>query len=401
MLAGCCETFTHPTGVPSLKATYTENTSEFHDVRQLSNLSPIMDNHIGLDIEITVINVTDDINVATYAEMYYDNNITSAGKVIPRWEVYIEAILLFIVMVFGVFGNIMILIAALVSEKLRKPLHLLILNMAFVDFLTCAIACPFHVYGIVNHEWRLGQMWCDFARAILSMVLGVSLLSNTAIAVNRYCSSSVLSKSRKIVCSKVGTLVIILFIWLSVFSLLVMPQITGFIIISFIPEYGYCTPASPYKNTIIYYVYSYAIGFIIPFIATCICYYKIFCVIRERLNLLRTERSRQEFIRASKRMAMIFTVFCICWLPDFIHNIIFLYTDITEPWIIRGLAILLLSNSAINPFIYAHKISAFRLALSELFAAKKVDNASSDDRRVTPSRLGSRAARTVGDTTFL
>ena len=69
-------------------------------------------------------------------------------------------------------------------------------------------------------------------------------------------------------------------------------------------------------------------------------------------------------------MATVFLVFCICWLPDTIHFLIDPTLGHLPVFISRGFAILFISNSAINPFIFAWKFNTFKRSLDTIFCDK-------------------------------
>ena len=57
-----------------------------------------------------------------------------------------------------IFGNLIVLIAFLVDNKLRQPFNLFIMNLAVTDFLVAITAMPFYTIDTLLGYWPFGQV---------------------------------------------------------------------------------------------------------------------------------------------------------------------------------------------------------------------------------------------------
>lgn len=84
-------------------------------------------------------------------ELYY---------MLPKWEVTIKATAFVPVILFGVFGNIILLTIISRNRNLRTPTNLFIANMAVADLATvlfCPIVFMFHDF---YQNYQLGAFGC-------------------------------------------------------------------------------------------------------------------------------------------------------------------------------------------------------------------------------------------------
>ena len=84
----------------------------------------------------------------------------------------------------------------------------------------------------------------------------------------------------------------------------------------------------------------------------------------------RSDVSRKRYMRTTQNVAIIFLVFCVCWVPDTVHWLIDPDYHIAPVWIIRAGVILYFSNSAINPFLFAWRFPAFRKTMMTMLSTR-------------------------------
>ena len=198
-------------------------------------------------------------------------------------EAWLEASIVAVIAVTGVVNNGLILLAAAHSSKLREGAHLLIINLAVVDIFATGLFCPLLAYALVERHWPMDVHSCILAGVLFSHNIGVSVLTNFAIALNRLlCVERSFICTEKL-CSTKAIMVGIVVIWLSVFLFLIAPYFTGFITIGYHPVYNFCVVS--FQNTltqhwVIFYAYSYGLGLFIPFVAFFFCYCRAFIIVK-------------------------------------------------------------------------------------------------------------------------
>lgn len=91
-----------------------------------------------------------------------------------------------IVVVAGV-GNSLLLLCILVDKKLHNATNFFIGNLAAGDLLMCLSCVPLTMsYAFASHGWAFGRTLCHMVPLLQCATVFASVLSLTAIAVDRY-----------------------------------------------------------------------------------------------------------------------------------------------------------------------------------------------------------------------
>lgn len=83
-------------------------------------------------------------------------------------------------------GNGVVVYVFATTKSLRSPSNLLVLNLAFSDFMMMVSMCPAMVINCVYETWVLGPMWCDLYAMCGSLFGCTSIWTMTMIAFDRY-----------------------------------------------------------------------------------------------------------------------------------------------------------------------------------------------------------------------
>lgn len=105
-------------------------------------------------------------------------------------------------------------------------------------------------------------------------------------------------------------------------------------------------------------------------VATAVCYYIVYSNVQLRMAN-RGSTSRRRFIKACRRLCILFLAFLVCWLPVNVHYIVDPELNNVPAWVSRAFQNLFVFNSSLNPFLFAAKFPAFRKAIKKMFARKK------------------------------
>ncbi|OXU26320.1 hypothetical protein TSAR_000720 [Trichomalopsis sarcophagae] len=103
----------------------------------------------------------------------------------PIWHKLLGVVMIFIG-ILGWCGNGMVVYIFLVTPSLRTPSNLLVINLAFSDFVMMIIMSPPMVVNCWFETWVLGPLMCDIYALIGSLCGGASIWTMTAIAYDRY-----------------------------------------------------------------------------------------------------------------------------------------------------------------------------------------------------------------------
>ncbi|KAH8419836.1 hypothetical protein KR009_003104, partial [Drosophila setifemur] len=96
------------------------------------------------------------------------------------------AVMTFLIMIVGICGNLLTVVALLKCPKVRNVAAAFIINLCIADLLFCALVLPFQGLRFVQGTWKHGEILCRLIPFIQYGNIGVSLLCIAMITINRY-----------------------------------------------------------------------------------------------------------------------------------------------------------------------------------------------------------------------
>ncbi|XP_023124986.1 trace amine-associated receptor 1-like [Amphiprion ocellaris] len=251
-------------------------------------------------------------------------------------------------------GNLLVIISIIYFKQLHNPTNYLILSLAVADLLVGLLVFPFSMVFTVTSCWYYEGLFYRY-----------------------YAVCQPLSYR-----SKMNSRVVIVMILVS-WGVAALIGI-GIIVAGF--NQGKCED-SCLIDALISTTLACIFSFYIPVIIMLSIYLKIFLVAQKQVNSIQNTIKSGECVskmerKATKTLATVMGVFLLCWTPYFLC-IIFqpLTYDVTPIAVIETLNWLTLSNSMLNPFIYAFFYSWFRSAFRMIISGKIFQN------DITNSRL--------------
>ncbi|XP_054706453.1 LOW QUALITY PROTEIN: G-protein coupled receptor moody-like [Uloborus diversus] len=288
-----------------------------------------------------------------------------------------SACILFIVL--GIAGNLLTIVALARCNKLRNATTAFVVSLCTADLLFCALNLPPTASRYIHHSWVLGETLCKLFPFFFYGNVAASLLSMTAITINRYILINHYKHYDRIYRPRYVALMIAL-CWLFSFSLLAPTLAGAWGRVGYRPQSFSCTilrkgGRSPKK-------FLFVLGFLLPCLIIVISYSCIFYrVHKSRKNVeahtpatngkppIRQLSHRQDEIRLTRMMLIIFCSFLLCFLPLMVVNV--LEDKIRSPTVHVLASVLAWMSSCINPVIYAAMNRQYRQAYVRLFCGAK------------------------------
>ena len=254
-------------------------------------------------------------------------------------------------------GNFPILVALYKESSLHPPSKHLYCSLATTDLLVGLVAQP--LYGtcwmsvVQEHLWRSLCRYPRDATYITGSVLySVSLMTMTAISVDRFLALMLGLRYKQIVTLK-RTYIIVTTFW--VFTL--VASLSGF-----------------FYHRIIFMYSSLVISFCL--VISFASYTKIFCTLRYHQAQVRDQQQLSQtnalnmarFRKAVYSALWVQLALVVCYAPMYTVTIVIAYTKkysllLVVTW--KVAVILLYFNSTLNPFLYCWKISEVRQAVKQ------------------------------------
>lgn len=304
--------------------------------------------------------------------------------------------------VLGLFGNSLVVVAVIVSKKLQTTTNILVTNLTVADLFTC-LSLPVMVVGLIDQgdEYPLPEIICSIVAGVNLLCLGVSVMTLAAIAFVRWyvISKSIRGHRGLHTPRKIG--MIILGIWALNITIVSLPLSLGIGEIGYSRYYSLCTvtDTNPLK---FYFVLLQAGVIVVALVITVIFYLLIMINVMRQTRQFRkkfaddngsagpkvpssqaqansramqTAFLKREF-KITKNLFVVVCIFTICLMPNIVNFMI----PGTSVLTLYG-AMILVSNSSINPIIYALKHPNFQEAFKTVFRCRKADAVSSNSSK--------------------
>ncbi|KAL9971879.1 hypothetical protein ACROYT_G018100 [Oculina patagonica] len=251
------------------------------------------------------------------ASLYNSNSSFSSNDTYQ--PATIATVLFSFVIATGFPGNLLIVTAIIARQQLRAPCYSLILSIAIADLGMALIAAPQRI--IENYiGWPFGKFMCNFLMSIPELFVSVSVVTHTAIALERYRAIVQPFKARMSV--KTARMAVAA-IWFACYITAALPQAIMLDLEEEVDGKAYCVPMFP--SIIIrrvYEIYLVSVFIAVPLFVQSWCYVNVFIFARRELNLSKKNTVRRDiYERCKKKIRLVqvllslVAVFQLCSIP--------------------------------------------------------------------------------------
>ncbi|EEB16738.1 class A rhodopsin-like G-protein coupled receptor GPRnna3, putative [Pediculus humanus corporis] len=216
------------------------------------------------------------------------------------WEDLALATVLCIFIIITVVGNTLVILAVIVTKRLRTVTNCYVMSLAVADWLVGVFVMPPKVALHLMGSWELGEIFCDIWISLDVLCCTASILSLCAISVDRYLAvTQPLNYSRRRRSKKLA-LLMILIVWLVAIAI-TCPPIFGWYDVNHHKD-----KQCRYNQNEGYVIFSAMGSFFIPLIVMLYVYARISCVVSKRHEKLRqVENNSKTLNERSSRYAAI------------------------------------------------------------------------------------------------
>uniref|UniRef100_A0A3Q3BEU0 Trace amine associated receptor 1 n=1 Tax=Kryptolebias marmoratus TaxID=37003 RepID=A0A3Q3BEU0_KRYMA len=272
-----------------------------------------------------------------------------------------------------VCGNLLIITSVIYFTQLHTPTNSLILSLAVTDLLVGVLVFPFSMAFSLSSCLHYGGLICQVRDIFDASLSTCSILNLSCIAIDRYyavCQPLTYT-------TKMNSRVVVVMI-------LVNWSVSVFIGILIIIT-GLNQETCEESCSIEVQLSGILCGFYLPALVMLCIYMKIFLVAQRQARTIQNTKksgvtaSKMER-KATKTLAIVMGIFLICYTPFFLCMTAMPFNNNSVPLpVIETLNWVTLTNSMLNPFIYAFFYSwyraAFRMIISgKIFQVAKVSN---------------------------
>lgn len=296
----------------------------------------------------------------------------------PMWH-KILGLVMIVLGVMGWCGNGVVVYVFLVTPALRTPSNLLIVNLAFSDFIMMIIMSPPMIINCYYETWVLGPLMCDIYAMVGSLCGCTSIWTMTLIALDRYNVIVKGMSGKPLTIKKV--LLEILCTWL--FSLLwtIFPMVGWN---RYVPEGNMTACGTDYLNKdwisrsyiLVYSIFVYYM----PLFTIIYSYYFIVSTVAaheksmreqaKKMNVQSLRSGDNQNVSAEAKLAKValvtISLWFMAWTPYLVINYtgIFGGANISPLFTIWG-SLFAKANAIYNPIVYGISHPKYRAALKE------------------------------------
>ena len=281
----------------------------------------------------------------------------------------VEACIFLLLDISAFVGNSLVCLAIYRNSSLRTITNVFILSLAFTDLLAAILIMPFNTAASFANRWVFGYAGCQLVGVFAYNWAGISLLTLTWVAINRYIRVVRSSIYPKIYSKKRAFLMIVTTWVLTIAVVGIIFPVTG---IEFQAKPENPAIVSPYfsnrKSSIVFH--SIHIAYIIlPSVIMATCYAKVLVTVRQHNSSvtpsLHSGHNRHgiEEAKMTKLLAAVLVGFYLCWLPGFVTIILRMFNAVEKVHEVYSNFFYLFpayTSSVINPVICATMSKRFR-----------------------------------------
>ncbi|XP_014678386.1 PREDICTED: 5-hydroxytryptamine receptor 1D-like [Priapulus caudatus] len=239
-------------------------------------------------VTVTVILVTD-------ASSSGNGTTAAAAAASPPYELWasvVISVMLSVLILLTILGNVLVILAVLLVQKLRTPSNYLIVSLAVADLSVALLVMPFSLIYEVTGGWVLGDVMCDVWTSSDVLLCTSSILNLCMISVDRYFA---ITKPLQYALKRTPRRMVatIVLVW-AVSALISIP-----------PLFGWKEPQPPgqcvVSPNIWYQLYATVGAFYLPCAVMVFVYYKIYHAAKE---IAEKEARSQRTMTMYKRQSM-------------------------------------------------------------------------------------------------
>ncbi|XP_069014849.1 trace amine-associated receptor 1-like [Embiotoca jacksoni] len=290
------------------------------------------------------------------------NNILTNSPSITCVLIYVFLALLSVI---TICGNFLVIISIVYFKQLHTPTNYLILSLAAADLLVGIIVFPFNMVFSYSQCLYPDGLICNVRGSFHISLSTCSILTLCCISVDRYYAvCQPLTYTTKINHYVVATMILVN--W-------GVSVLIG-IVVTIVGLNSETCEESCLIKVLIAATIGPILSFYLPAIIMLCIYLKIFLVALKQARRIQNTKSgaavSKKERKATKTLAVVLGVFLLCWTPFFLCITFLPYIDSVPVPVMETLNWLALSNSMLNPFIYAFFYSWFRLAFKMIISGK-------------------------------
>ncbi|XP_073414449.1 G-protein coupled receptor 83-like [Dendrobates tinctorius] len=279
-----------------------------------------------------------------------------------------------VIFIISLFGNILVCHVVIKNKRMQSATSLFIVNLAVADIMITLLNTPFTLVRFVSSTWVFGKLMCHVSRFVQYCSVHVSVLTLTAIALDRH---QVIMHPLKPRMSTVKGIISIIVIWFMAsgfsFPHAVYQKLEQFYIGNTVRMV--CLPSFPYPADLFWKyldLATFVLLYVLPLIVISITYTMVAkkLWLRNAIGDVTMEQyyaHRRKKKMTLKMLMLVVVVFAVCWFPLNCYLVLMSSKVISSNNALYfAFHWFAMSSTCYNPFIYCWLNESFRSELKAL-----------------------------------
>ncbi|XP_039290143.1 allatostatin-A receptor [Nilaparvata lugens] len=309
-----------------------------------------------------------------------DNGDPDSFTVMEKIVSIAVPILFGIIVLLGLFGNLLVVIVVAANQQMRSTTNLLIINLAVADLLFIVFCVPFTATDYILPFWPFGDFWCKTVQYLICVTAYASVYTLVLMSLDRFlavvhpiASMSVRTERNAITAIVVVWVVIVV----GCVPVFLSHGVASYVYSSNVQSACVYLQYDPVNrpdghNKPLFQITFFTTSYVVPLALICGLY---LCMI---MRLWRgvapgghcSAESRRGKKRVTRMVVVVVAIFAICWCP--IQVILVLKSvdryEITNTSVMVQIVshVLAYMNSCVNPILYAFLSENFRKAFRKV-----------------------------------
>ncbi|KAJ7356288.1 hypothetical protein OS493_026047 [Desmophyllum pertusum] len=291
--------------------------------------------------------------------------------------VVVESLTCTVLLILSFVGNALVIIVVFKKPRINTTTSLFIAALATTDLINAVVPGPLFLASLITGKMPYSSVGCYISGFFMHFLTLASVSTMGLIAINRY--FCVLKPSRyKTIFTTCRSAIFLASLWTIIGTVVILPLILGWAVMAFNPLMASC---SLHFNSLISetgFTIFVMVSFVVSsFVIVALCYYFVSKSLRHHRNHLSAVRSLSvQEINLTKTFFVLVVSFIVLWLPTFV--VVVLFRVVLRTTLPRQLALAipygLLTNSAINPWIYGAMNPSFRKKFMSILKRSEAPN---------------------------
>lgn len=298
--------------------------------------------------------------------------------------VVLESLTCTLLLILSFVGNVLVIIVVFKKPRLSTTTSLFIAALATTDLINAIVPGPLFLSSLITGKMPYSSAGCDISGFFMHFLTLASVSTMGLIAVNRYFCVLKPNIYKRIFTNR-HSVIFLASLWIFIGIVIVFPLIVGWASMEFSPQMASCSlHFSSLTSETGFTVFVMVLFVVSSFVIVALCYYFVSKSLHQHRSHLTSNRglSVQE-INLTKTFFVLVVSFIILWLPTFV--VVILFRVVLRKTLPRQLALAipygLLTNSAVNPWIYGAMNPSFRKKFMSILKRSEAPN------RVLPAEM--------------